>query len=131
MRFFCFAHRRWCHNGWASNILIVVLRQHPPLKILDHLDTTEDGQNKNSHLSFFKYRNVGPGFGTNRKSFLLSHIDGEYSTLSRTLTWINNSLTYVLPFQYATFIIQLSWNRCTAMVMCNLLLCCPCNPEAQ
>ena len=21
---FCFAHLRWCHNGWASNILIVV-----------------------------------------------------------------------------------------------------------
>ena len=20
----CFAHLRWCHNGWASNILIVV-----------------------------------------------------------------------------------------------------------
>ena len=23
-RFFCVAHLRWCHNGWASNILIVV-----------------------------------------------------------------------------------------------------------
>ena len=21
---FCFAHLRWCHDGWASNILIVV-----------------------------------------------------------------------------------------------------------
>ena len=29
---FCFVHLRWCHNGWASNILIVV---DPPLKILD------------------------------------------------------------------------------------------------
>ena len=21
---FCFAHLRWCHNGWTSNILIVL-----------------------------------------------------------------------------------------------------------
>ena len=26
---FCFAHLRWCHNGWASNILIVVNAQTP------------------------------------------------------------------------------------------------------
>ena len=75
---FCFAHFRWCHNGWASNILSggcrrpprlkyckfhqyfnrggYRLRRHPPLKILDHYDTIESGQNKKSHLLFSKNR---------------------------------------------------------------------------
>ena len=44
---FCFAHIRWCHNRWASNILIVVM----PI----HYDTIEDGQNKKFHLLFCKY----------------------------------------------------------------------------
>ena len=58
MRFFCFAHLRWCHNGWASNIFSGGCRrsrysQHPPrLKywMPIHYDTIEDGQNKKSHL---------------------------------------------------------------------------------
>ena len=51
----CFAHLRWCHNGWASNILSGGCRRsrHPPwLKywMPIHYDTIEDGQNKQSHL---------------------------------------------------------------------------------
>ena len=54
---FCFAHLRWCHNGWASNILSGGCRhsRHPPrLKywMPIHYDTIEDGQNKKSHLLF-------------------------------------------------------------------------------
>ena len=58
MRFFVLPIR-WCHNGWAYNILIVVdvgvagihhLKYWMPI----HYDTIEDGQNKKSHLLFFK-----------------------------------------------------------------------------
>ena len=49
---FCFAHLRWCHNGWASNILIVVDTgyagiHHSKYWMPIHYDTIEDGQNKN------------------------------------------------------------------------------------
>ena len=54
---FCFAHLRWCHNGWASNILIVVDTgyagiHHSEYWMPIHYDTIEDGQNKKSHLLF-------------------------------------------------------------------------------
>ena len=57
MGFFCFAHLRWCHNGWASNILSGGCRRsrYPPrLKywMPIHYDTIEDRQNKKSHLLF-------------------------------------------------------------------------------
>ena len=53
----CFAHLRWCHNGWASNILIVVDTgyagiHHSKYWRPIHYDTIEDGQNKQSHLLF-------------------------------------------------------------------------------
>ena len=48
---FCFAHLRWCHNGWAPNILIV---HHSKYWMPIHYDTIEDGQNKKSHLLFSK-----------------------------------------------------------------------------
>ena len=56
---FCFAHLRWCHNGWASNILIVVDTgyagiHHSKYWMPIHYDTIEDGQNKKSHLLFSK-----------------------------------------------------------------------------
>ena len=49
---FCFAHLRWCHNGWASNILIMVDTgyagiHHSKYWMPIHYDTIEDGQNKN------------------------------------------------------------------------------------
>ena len=48
---------RWCHNGWAPNILSGGCRRsrYPPrLKYWMplHYDTIEDGQNKKSHLLF-------------------------------------------------------------------------------
>ena len=48
----CFAHLRWCHNGWASNILIVVDTgyagiHHSKYWTPIHYDTIEDWQNKN------------------------------------------------------------------------------------
>ena len=67
---FCFAYLRWCHNGWASNILIVVDTDYVPehrllcdASVLKwniapkylmpiHYDTIEDGQNKKAHLLF-------------------------------------------------------------------------------
>ena len=54
---FCFAHLRWCHNGWACNILIVVDTgyagiHHSKYWMPIHYDTIEDGQNKKSHLLF-------------------------------------------------------------------------------
>ena len=57
---FCFAHLRWCHNGWASNILIVVDTgyagiHHSKYWMPIHYDTIEDGQNKKSHLLFSTY----------------------------------------------------------------------------
>ena len=54
MRFFCFAHLRWCHNGWTSNILSGGCRRRPRLKywMPIHYDTIEDGQNKQTHLLF-------------------------------------------------------------------------------
>ena len=50
---FCFAHLRWRHNGWASNILIVVDTgyagiHHSKYWMPIHYDTIEDGQNKKS-----------------------------------------------------------------------------------
>ena len=56
---FCFAHLRWCHNGWASNILIVVDTgyagiHHSKYWMPIHYDTIEDGQNKKFHLLFSK-----------------------------------------------------------------------------
>ena len=58
---FCFAHLRWCHNGWASNILIVVDTgyagiHHSKYWMPIHYDTIEDGQNKKSHLLFSKLK---------------------------------------------------------------------------
>ena len=55
----CFAHLLWCHNGWASNILIVVDTgyagiHHSKYWMPIHYDTIEDGQNKQSHLLFSK-----------------------------------------------------------------------------
>ena len=55
---FCFAPLRWCHNGWASNILMVVTPASTTQNIgcsSIHYDTIEDGQNKKSHLLFSKY----------------------------------------------------------------------------
>ena len=53
----CFVHLRWCHNGWASNILIVVDTgyagiHHSKYWMPIYYDTIEDGQNKQSHLLF-------------------------------------------------------------------------------
>ena len=47
----CFAHLRWCHNGWALNILIVVDTgyagiHHSKYWMPIHYNTIEDGQNK-------------------------------------------------------------------------------------
>ena len=61
---FCFARLRWCHNGWASNILIVVDTgytgyagiHHSKYWMPIHYDTIEDGQNKKSHLLFSNSR---------------------------------------------------------------------------
>ena len=57
----CFAHLRWCHNGRASNILIVVDTgyagiHHSKYWMPIHYDTIEDGQNKQSHLLFSNYK---------------------------------------------------------------------------
>ena len=57
---FCFSHLRWCHNGWASNVLIVVDTgyagiHHSKYWMPIHYDTIEDGQNKKSHLLFSNY----------------------------------------------------------------------------
>ena len=63
---FCFAHLRWCHNGWASNILIVVDTgyagiHHSKYWMTIHCDTIEDGQNKKSHLLFSKSKVLPQG----------------------------------------------------------------------
>ena len=55
---FCFAHLRWCHNGWASNILIVVDTgytgiHHSKYWMPIHYDTIEDGLNKKKNLIFY------------------------------------------------------------------------------
>ena len=60
---FCFTHLRWCHNGWASNILVVVDTgyagiHHSKYWMPIHYDTIEDGQNKKSHLLFSNCRNT-------------------------------------------------------------------------
>ena len=65
---FCFAHLRWCHNGWASNILIVVDTgyagiHHSKYWMPIHYDTIEDGQNKKSHLLFSKCPLPREGYG--------------------------------------------------------------------
>ena len=53
--FFCFAHLLWCHNGWASNILIVMEYHHYSKYWMSiHYDTIEDGQNKKSNVLFSK-----------------------------------------------------------------------------
>ena len=51
---FCFAHLRWSHNGWASNILSGGCRRTTTIKILVpiHYDTIKDGQSNKSHLLF-------------------------------------------------------------------------------
>ena len=48
---FCYSRLRWCHNGWAFNILIVVDTGYAGIHHLKywmpiHYDTIEDGQNK-------------------------------------------------------------------------------------
>ena len=48
---FCFAYLRWCHNGWVSNILIVVDTgyagiHHSKYWMSIDYDTIEDRQNK-------------------------------------------------------------------------------------
>ena len=48
----CFALLRWCHKGWASNILIVV--HHSKYRMPIHYNTNGDGHNKKSYLLFFK-----------------------------------------------------------------------------
>ena len=60
---FYFAHLRWCHNGWASNILSGECRRsrYPPRLrywMPIHYVTIEDGQNKKSHLLFSLVRTV-------------------------------------------------------------------------
>ena len=65
---FCFAHLRWCHNGWASNILIVVDTDYAGIHNSKYwmpiylYDTIEDGQNKKSHLLF---SNLGGNYKIN------------------------------------------------------------------
>ena len=73
---FCFAHLRWCHNGWVSNILIVVDTgyagiHHSKYWMPIHYDTIEDGQNKKSHLLFskFKYPNKDKNVKINSQQF--------------------------------------------------------------
>ena len=50
----CISHLQWCHNGWASNILIVVYAgiRHSKYWMSIHYDTIEDGRIKKSHLLF-------------------------------------------------------------------------------
>ena len=52
-----------CHNGWASNILIVVDTgyagiHHSKYWMPIHYDTIEDGQNKKSHLLFSNLKSM-------------------------------------------------------------------------
>ena len=64
---FCFAHLRWCHDGWASNI-------YPPrLKywMAIHYDTIKDGQNKCRIVSFLDF--IG---GIYLSKILLHHFIG-------------------------------------------------------
>ena len=56
----CFAYLRWCHYGWASNILIVVDSDytdihHSKYWIPIHSDTMGYGQNNKLHLLFSKH----------------------------------------------------------------------------
>ena len=50
----CFAHLQWCHNGWASNILIVLDTSYTGTQNIGCpsiiYDTIKDGQNNNSCL---------------------------------------------------------------------------------
>ena len=69
----CFAHLRWCHNGWASNILIVVDTgyagiHHSKYWTPIHYDTIEDGQNKN--LIFYSLSIIPGLFWTDLQDFL-------------------------------------------------------------
>ena len=56
-------HLRWCHNGWASNILIVVDTYHAGIHyskywMTIHYDTIEDGQVKKSNFLFSKCQSL-------------------------------------------------------------------------
>ena len=58
MWIFGFAHLSWCHNGWASNILIVADISyasicHSKYWILIHYDTIEEGQNQKKNCIFY------------------------------------------------------------------------------
>ena len=51
---FCFAHLRWCHDRWASNILSGGCWRMPRVKywMPIHYDTIEYKKKKTSHLLF-------------------------------------------------------------------------------
>ena len=64
---FCLPHLWWCHNGWASNILIMVDTSyagihHSTYWMPIHYDTIEDGQDKKSHLLFSNWLMVNDWF---------------------------------------------------------------------
>ena len=52
MLFFCFSHLRWCHNGWASNILSGGY-QRSKYWMPIHYDTIEHTMGKTKNLIYY------------------------------------------------------------------------------
>ena len=97
---FCFAHLRWCHNGWASNILIMVDTgyagiHHSKYWMPIHYDTIEDGQNKKSHLLFSKYNGLLGGMKHTFTIEILKQIGNSCFIICLKIE--NRTLVYLVP----------------------------------
>ena len=118
---FCFAHLRWCHNGWASNILIVVDTgyagiHHSKYWMPIHYDTIEDGQNKKSHLLFSKRLKFYPE--TSHASEL-SHFAGKVTSSSPKIG--KSTHTNIGQITIHLFILE-TWKRSNDGCVINILL---------
>ena len=123
-----FAHLRWCHNGWASNILIVVDTgyasiHHSKYWMPIYYDTIEDGQNKKSHLLFSMEtrhelkekvkRKYLQYLGVQILKILHYNLEGQqYIENKQLVTWTVPLVETVCKMQYLSWWLGCRYNIC-------------------
>ena len=94
---FCFAHLRWCQNGWASNILIVVDTVKSP-------NVRPTQRSVSQENAFKKSKNMLPFFRKTTGS-------------NNSFTLIENNLRFfkIAKFEFKVTVHYSLWARCTQL----------------
>ena len=120
---FCFAHLRWFHNGWASNISIMVEAgiHHSKYWMPIHYGTIKDGQTNN--LIFYSLSTKANWIYERRNSFTTQSVTIKTHSLSKgheNLTW-GSFAVRTNPSYWNKMTTSIVW-RCQAMNCIHFLI---------